>query len=155
MIYFLKRSQKLPCTLEDAWSFFSSPRNLEKLTPASINFEINHCSSETMFPHQLISYKIGIAPFVKVNWLTEITHISKHPSEGYSFIDEQRIGPYKLWHHHHKFVATENGVNMIDEVAYALPFGILGTIAHKIWVKKQLEHIFNERAKLSAKIFNA
>lgn len=108
-----------------------------------------------MHLNQLISYKIGVAPLIKVSWLTEITNISKHPSDGYSFIDEQRIGPYKLWLHHHKFEASEKGVKMTDEVAYALPFGILGTIAHKIWVKKQLNHIFDERAKLSADLFNA
>ena len=151
MIYQLKREQQLNCTLDTAWDFFSTPRNLDKLTPNSIGFKITHCDSQTMHEGQIIGYKIKLAPLIWITWLTEITHVDNQRS----FIDDQRIGPYKLWHHSHHFAEHDGGVIMQDHVTYALPFGVIGKIAHALFIKKQLRHIFDERARLCSEIFNA
>ncbi|MBT8036455.1 MAG: SRPBCC family protein [Verrucomicrobiae bacterium] len=151
MIYQLHRTQLLDTTLESAWEFFSSPRNLDRLTPKSVGFKITHCSSETMHPGQIIGYKIKVAPWVWLTWLTEITFVT----EKESFIDDQRIGPYKIWHHTHHFQETDDGVIMTDTVVYVMPFGILGQIVHALFVKRQLNHIFDERKRLTDAIFNA
>ena len=88
MIYQLERTQQLNCTLNEAWEFFSTPRNLDKLTPDSIGFKITHCDSEKMHAGQIIGYKIKLAPLIWVTWLTEITHVD----EMKSFVDDQRAG---------------------------------------------------------------
>ena len=150
MIYQLKRQQILNCSIEQAWSFFSTPRNLDRLTPDSVGFKITHCAPETMQPGQMIGYKVKVAPFIWVTWLTEITMID----DLRSFIDEQRLGPYKIWHHIHRFEAQENNVIMTDEVTYVMPFGILGKIAHALFVKSKLQHIFDERQRLTDAIFS-
>ena len=151
MIYQLKREQQLNCSLDEAWEFFATPRNLDKLTPDSIGFKITHCDSETMHKGQTIGYKVKIAPLIWVNWLTEITHVDHKRS----FIDDQRVGPYKVWHHTHNFEERDGGILMTDHVTYVLPLGIIGQIAHALFVKNQLRHIFDERARLCDAIFNA
>ncbi|NWK54088.1 SRPBCC family protein [Verrucomicrobiaceae bacterium N1E253] len=150
-MYHLYRQQWLNCHLEQAWSFFSSPRNLDRLTPKSVGFKITHLQSEQMHPGQIITYKIKVAPMVWLSWMTEITQVV--PMD--SFIDDQRLGPYKVWHHCHKFKEQDGGVLMSDEVNYAMPFGPLGKLVHKLYVKQQLQHIFDERARLCDEIFNA
>lgn len=151
MIYQLEREQTLPCTLTEAWEFFSTPRNLDKLTPESVGFKITHLASESMHEGQIIAYKVKVAPLTWLTWLTEITHVSPMKS----FVDDQRIGPYKVWHHTHRFEEVADGVRMTDSVTYVLPFGIFGKIAHALFVKKQLRHIFDERARLCSEFFNA
>lgn len=150
-MHHIHREQQLHCSIDDAWNFFSSPRNLDKLTPSSIGFKITHCHSEKMTPGQMIGYKIKIAPFVWVNWLTEITHVEDKKK----FIDDQRIGPYKVWHHTHYFEANAEGVLMTDDIIYALPFGPLGSMVHRLYVKNKLRYIFDERRRLTNEIFNA
>lgn len=100
---------------------------------------------------QMIAYRVKVAPLVWVKWLTEITVVetNKH------FVDDQRIGPYKVWHHTHTFEENEQGVLMTDDVVYALPFGPLGQLVHAIYVKSQLKHIFDERHRLCNELFNA
>lgn len=151
MIDRLQREQIIPCTLEQAWAFFSTPRNLDRITPGSVGFKITRLDSEEMQLGQLIGYRIKVAPLVWVDWLTEITHVEP----GVSFVDEQRVGPYRYWHHRHQFFEHEAGVRMTDDVTYALPLGPLGRIAHALYVRNQLHHIFDERRRAIEGIFGA
>ncbi len=151
-MYHLQRQQQLNCSLEEAWDFFSNPRNLDQLTPESVGFKITHCKSESMHLGQMIGYKVKIAPFIWVKWLTEITLIKDNGTEK-QFIDDQRIGPYSVWHHTHTFEENEDGVLMTDDVIYDLPLGPIGQIVHALYVKSQLKHIFDERQRLTTEIF--
>lgn len=149
-IYNLKRTQELPISLEKAWEFFSSPGNLKKITPAKMGFDI--ISDENigaMYPGMIIRYIVRPTLGIPIHWVTEITHVN----EPYYFVDEQRFGPYAFWHHQHRFKPTENGVLMEDEVNYALPLGILGRFAHWLFVKKQLNEIFDHRYEILASYF--
>lgn len=150
-MYHLHRQQLLHCTIDEAWAFFSNPRNLDQLTPKAVGFKITHCNSEHMHLGQMIGYKVKVAPFVWVNWLTEITLVEGNKR----FVDDQRLGPYKVWHHTHSFEETSEGVMMTDDVVYALPFGLIGQLVHALYVKSQLKHIFDERKRLTEEIFNA
>ena len=142
----LKYSQKLPINLDEAWEFFSTPSNLSKITPASLNFVITSQALEgKMYPGQIISYTVEPFLGIPLEWITEITHVQP---KNY-FVDEQRKGPYKMWHHEHHFKETSEGhVEITDLVSYVLPFGPLGEIAQKLFVKKQLEEIFTYRTKV-------
>jgi len=143
--YSLKIVHRLPLNLASAWDFFSSPKNLKEITPAEMGFEtLSNSDSEKMFPGQIITYNVRPVLGIPLFWMTEITHVK----ENEFFVDEQRIGPYKLWHHQHHFKAIDGGVEMTDIVHYQLPFGILGQIAHFLFVKKQLEGIFSYRTEV-------
>lgn len=145
----LEQSQFLPITVEQAWDFFSRPRNVDEITPAELGFRTTYIAGDRIHNGQIITYRIRVAPMVHVSWVTEI----KHVVEGRSFVDEQRFGPYKFWHHRHSFEAVEGGVKMTDLVHYALPFGPCGAIAHGIFVRKKLEHIFAHRKQILAAKF--
>lgn len=149
-IYTLEVSQFLGISLTEAWDFFSSPGNLSKITPEHMGFQITSGVPPKMYPGQIITYKV--APFLgfKTNWVTEITHVA----EGRFFVDEQRLGPYRMWHHEHHFEVKDDGVLMTDRVSYKLPFGFLGRIAHAIFVKNQLKQIFEYRETYLSKLFN-
>jgi ligand-binding SRPBCC domain-containing protein len=149
-MHHLHREQILHCSLDEAWEFFATPRNLDRLTPDTVGFKITYCESEVMHPGQMIGYKVKVAPAIWVDWLTEITYVD----EKVSFVDDQRIGPYKVWHHTHRFQETADGVLMTDDIIYELPFGPLGKLVHELYVKNQLEYIFNERKRLTDEIFN-
>lgn len=143
-VYQLERKQHLPITLEQAWSFFSTPSNLEKLTPSNMKFNIHYNSGlNEMYAGQIITYKIKVPPGINMDWTTEITHVEPLKY----FVDEQRFGPYKMWHHQHRFTETEEGVVMEDIVNYVMPFGFIGRIAHAVFVKRQLKDIFDYRIK--------
>jgi ligand-binding SRPBCC domain-containing protein len=149
-VYTLTRKQILPISLEEAWSFFSSPRNLGKITPGTMNFNILYISGgEKMYPGQIIKYKIKAIPLIVLDWVTEITHVH----EPFYFLDEQRFGPYALWHHQHHFREVAGGVEMTDEVNYAIPFGFIGRLAHVIFVERQLNAIFDYRFKVLKEYF--
>jgi ligand-binding SRPBCC domain-containing protein len=148
-IFTLTAEQELPIPLNEAWEFFSSPANLAKITPKEMGFNITSELSGKMYPGQIISYVIGILPGVKSNWVTEITQVQ----EGKFFIDEQRFGPYKMWHHEHIFEESKEGVLMKDKISYKLPFGFLGGIAHSLFIKKQLQEIFRYRIEILDKLF--
>jgi ligand-binding SRPBCC domain-containing protein len=150
-IYTLTAHQELPISLSKAWDFFSSPENLAKITPKNMGFNITSDLGGKMYPGQIITYRIGILPGVKSNWVTEITQVK----EGEFFIDEQRFGPYKMWHHEHIFEKSAQGVLMKDKVSYKLPMGFLGGMAHSLFVKKQLFEIFSYRNKVLKKFFPA
>jgi ligand-binding SRPBCC domain-containing protein len=144
-VYTLLRKQILNVEMEQAWEFFSSPRNLKRITPEYMQFRILHISGgEKMYAGQIIRYKLFALPFLPVTWTTEITHVETP----LYFVDEQRSGPYSMWHHQHKFSLVPGGVEMIDEVNYALPLGFVGRIAHWLFVRRQLNAIFDYRYKV-------
>ena len=150
-IYHLKQSQFLPITQSEAWKFFSSPKNLSVITPAKMNFKILSMSGgEKMYPGQIISYKVNVLPLLRLRWVTEITHVQ----EPAYFTDEQRFGPYALWHHKHHFTPVSSGVEMRDEVDYALPLGFLGRVAHWLFVERAVNGIFEHRNKVLENIFS-
>ncbi len=139
----------LPISIEEVWDFFSTPKNLNKITPDKMIFKITSEIPTKMYPGMLISYKI--TPFLNIpmKWVTEITHIDEH----HFFIDEQRIGPYRIWHHEHHFKKVEKGVLMTDILKYSVGKSIFGWIAEKIFVDAQVKNIFNYRAKKLKEIF--
>ena len=140
-IYHLHRIQKLPVGIEEAWEFFFDPDNLARITPSSMGFEIRSGADRSIYPGQIIQYKVSPLFGIKMNWVTEITQVQ----EPHYFIDEQRFGPYKLWHHKHFFKEIAGGVEMEDLVHYVLPMGILGRMTHPFLVKNRLEDIFAYR----------
>ena len=148
-VHKLRQEQTLPITLDEAWAFFSTPRNLDEITPADLGFKIESCESETMHEGQIITYKVKALPGIWLPWVTEI----KAVDERASFVDEQRFGPYAFWHHRHTFEEVEGGVRMVDLVHYGLPFGPLGAIPHVLFVRKKLERIFGFRHEILAKRF--
>jgi ligand-binding SRPBCC domain-containing protein len=150
--YTLKTVQRLPIYLDEAWEFFSSPRNLKEITPAYMNFQVlTNSNSEKMFAGQIITYKVSPLLGIPMFWMTEITHVKDREY----FIDEQRFGPYALWHHKHFFKEIPGGVEMTDFLDYKLPLGILGNIAHVLFVKKQIASIFEYRYKILEERFGS
>lgn len=149
-MYTLTYQQMLPISPEECWNFFSSPANLKLITPDSLGFRATNVSNlSRMYAGQLITHSIKPFPFLTFEWITEITHVQ----EPLYFIDEQRFGPYKFWHHEHRFVPTAKGIEMTDLVNYKMPFGILGQVIHQIQVKKDLEKIFAFRKQALENIF--
>ena len=149
-IYQLEKKQKLPGTIENVWNFISSPHNLKKISPSYMGFEIiSNNLPEKMYPGMIISYKISPFLGIKLTWVTEITHVK----EMEFFVDEQRIGPYSIWHHQHKIEPIENGVLMSDIVTYKPPFGIVRLVSNQLFIKTQLERIFNFRETALENIF--
>ena len=148
--YELRREQLLKTGIDNAWHFFSNPQNLDEITPPSMKFKITSNIDDEMYEGQIITYKIRLLPGVKKNWVTEIKTVKKNRF----FIDEQRFGPYKFWHHKHIFNETPEGVLVTDIVNYALPFNFIGELAHRLFVKNKLNEIFNYRYDLLEKKFN-
>ncbi|RYE12622.1 MAG: hypothetical protein EOP51_31215 [Sphingobacteriales bacterium] len=150
--YTLKWEQSIPIPLEQAWDFFSSPINLGKITPAGMGFQItsDYTEQTKMYEGMLITYKITPLFGIKMDWMTEITHI--HPEHEY-FIDEQRFGPYSIWHHEHHFKAIEGGTHMTDKLTYGIPYGTIGRLANTLLVKKEVARIFSYRDKAVADMF--
>ena len=148
--YQLHKTQKVPATIEQVWDFISSPANLKKITPEYMGFNItSKLLSEKMYPGMIISYKVSPVLGIKMTWVTEITQVK----EKEYFVDEQRVGPYSMWHHEHKIEPIEGGVLMTDIVSYKPPFGFLGSIANSILIKKQLKEIFDFRTIAMEKMF--
>ena len=141
-VYKLKRVQEIPVSLSEAWSFFSMPSNLQAITPPGMGFEIlSEMNSQPAYSGQIIEYYVKPVAGVKMYWMTEITHVE----ELKFFVDEQRVGPYSMWHHQHHFKETKNGVEMTDLVHYRIPGWIFGDIAHALFVKNKLAQIFDYR----------
>jgi ligand-binding SRPBCC domain-containing protein len=150
-VKYLEFEQLLPLSLEEAWSFFSSPANLNKITPDDLDFRIIGSLPDHMYQGMLIRYKIKPMLNIPVDWVTEITMIKDKSF----FIDEQRKGPYKIWHHEHHFKAVEGGVLMTDKLYYDIGMGFIGTLAGRLWVDKQVEKIFTFRKKRLNELFHA
>ncbi len=147
--YQLTRSQTLPISLPHAWEFFSDPRNLAVITPEWLGFEILDELPSKVYPGMIIRYRVRPMFGIPVTWVTEITHVD----EPKMFIDEQRVGPYALWHHQHHFRPVDGGVENVDIVTFKLPYGILGTIAYHLTVKRKLNEIFNYRNQVLQRRF--
>ena len=148
-IYTLSTELFLPIDINKAWKFFSSPENLQEITPREMGFKITSGAVQKMYPGQIISYKVGVLPMVRTSWVTEITYVEDYRY----FVDEQRYGPYKMWHHEHHFEELEGGVMMRDKVSYKIPFGIFGKILHSLFIKSQLKKIFSYRTEILSKTF--
>ena len=148
-LYHLETIQKLPITPKRAWNFLSEPKNLKRITPDYMGFEIVSGLSDRMFAGQIIQYIVTPILGIPTRWVTEITHVDK----GNYFVDEQRFGPYDLWHHKHFIKPIKNGVEMLDVIDYKIPLGILGQIVHPIIVAPKLKEIFEYRKKALIQIF--
>jgi len=149
--YQLKFEQYLPIPLAEAWHFFSSPHNLAKITPPSMRFVVTSDYDEhtKMYPGMIITYKVTPFLGIKMNWMTEITHVKENDY----FVDEQRTGPYALWHHQHHFKEVKGGVLMTDIVNYAIPYGPIGQFANDLIVAKKLKQVFAFREKAIIDLF--
>lgn len=151
-VYSLKVVQVLPIAIEEAWEFFSNPANLAAITPDNMGFNIiSKHHGKKMYAGQVIEYTVSPVLNIPLYWMTEITHVEDKKY----FVDEQRFGPYSLWHHQHHFVETSAGVEMTDIVHYKLPFWFLGDIANSLFVAKQLKGIFDFRYKKAAEVFHS
>ncbi|TYB35227.1 MAG: SRPBCC family protein [Flexistipes sinusarabici] len=145
----LKRTQYLKSDMKTCWNFFSDPKKLAEITPEWLGFRVVSDLPEKMYSGLIIEYKITPLAFLETSWVTEITHIS----EPFFFVDEQRLGPCKFWHHKHFFEKSGGGVIMTDEVHYSLPFGIIGDILNRFVIRKKLDNIFNYRFETLKKLF--
>ena len=143
--------QVIPRDLEEVWHFFSRPENLNDMTPDDMDFNIiTDIQGVEMYEGMIIQYKVSPMLGIKLNWVTEITHVRDRQY----FIDEQRFGPYALWHHQHHFELVDGGVKMTDILNYKVPFGIIGDIANAAFVENRIEEIFQYRNKAVERIFN-
>ena len=149
-VYSFKTVQQIPADMDTVWNFFSNPENLKDITPPSLGFTvISKYHGPVMYAGQIIEYQVKPLLGIPLYWMTEITQVSHHAY----FIDEQRFGPYSLWHHQHHFKTIEGGVEMTDIVHYKIPFWILGDFARWLFVKKQLAGIFSTRYQVVEKLF--
>ena len=149
-VYQFKREQIFNQPSKVLWDFISNPANLKTITPDYMGFDITDKElPELMYEGMIISYKVSPVLGIKTTWVTEITHVK----DQHYFVDEQRVGPYKLWHHQHFLEATENGTLMKDIVTYQPPLGFLGDIANSILIKNKLEEIFKYRNKILDELF--
>lgn len=148
-IYTLKKTQFLPISAETAWEFLSDPKNLKSITPDYMGFNILSGADRPMYPGQIIQYIVTPIMGIKTKWVTEITHVK----DKMYFVDEQRFGPYALWHHKHFIKNVEGGIEMEDIIDYKIPFGWLGQLMHPILVKPKLEEIFAYRKQKLEELF--
>ncbi|MBT8266009.1 MAG: SRPBCC family protein [Bacteroidia bacterium] len=148
-IYTLHKKQKLPISVDEAWVFLSDPKNLKVITPDYMGFNIQSGADRPMYPGQIIQYIVTPILGIKTKWVTEITHVK---DKSY-FVDEQRFGPYALWHHKHFINPIEGGVEMEDIIDYKLPLGWIGQSVQPFLVKPKLEEIFNYRKEKLEALF--
>tara|TARA_B100001778_G_C18442973_1_gene563205 strand:+ start:411 stop:875 length:465 start_codon:yes stop_codon:yes gene_type:complete len=145
------QKQILKSDLKTVWNFISSPNNLEKITPDDMSFKITSKNiNDSMYPGMIITYKVTPLLKIPLTWVTEITHVK----ENNFFVDEQKIGPYKLWHHQHILKEVEEGVLMIDIITYQPPLGFIGALLNFLFIKKKVTHIFKFRYNVLEKLFN-
>jgi ligand-binding SRPBCC domain-containing protein len=146
----IERKQFIPITIAEAWAFFSDPGNLSRITPPEMGFQITTpIYKEAVYPGMIIAYIVKPMLSIPVRWVTEITQVK----ELEYFIDDQRVGPYKLWHHQHFFKQVEGGVEMTDIVHYQAPFGIIGRLAEILFINRKVKHIFDYRNRKLLDIF--
>ncbi len=149
-IHTFKKSQIIPASLAQCWNFFSDPHNLSQITPASLDFTVLSELPDAVYPGMMIEYRVRPLFGIPVRWLTEITHVEPMTR----FVDEQRSGPYRLWHHEHTFTQLDNNrILARDLITYILPFGWLVDLADPLMVRRQLNMIFDYRTKAVARIF--
>ncbi len=145
----LEYIQFVPASLDMVWDFFSSPSNLSKITPPEMGFNITSPEQKEMYPGMFITYKVSPAFGIKLNWVTEITQINNRKF----FIDEQRQGPYSIWHHEHHFIEVNGGVEMLDILYYSVPLGLIGKCANLLFVRNKVSEIFKYREKKIEELF--
>ncbi len=148
-VYRLSSKQQLPISMDQAWQFLSNPANLKEITPKYMSFDIISGADRAMYAGQIIQYIVTPILGIKTTWVTEITHVVDKEY----FVDEQRFGPYALWHHKHFIKPVEGGVEMEDIIDYKVPLGFLGRLVHPILVKPKLTEIFNHRTKKLIELF--
>ena len=148
-MHHLKQIQTLPVDREILWEFISVPQNLNKITPPQMAFEIIGEPPEKTFAGLLLEYRVKVPLLGWSSWLTEI----KYVEEGFSFMDEQRVGPYKWWLHTHKLEDTDEGTRMTDDIRYLVPFGPIGLLANALYVGRTLRQIFHYRRVKMEEIF--
>lgn len=141
----------LPIELEEAWAFFSSPRNLAKITPPEMGFEVTSPLPDEMYSGLIVTYRVRPMLGLPVTWVTEI----KHVEPGVRFVDEQRMGPYRFWHHQHHFEAVPEGTLMRDIVHYSVPLGPLGDAVNSLLIAPRVRHIFEYRSEVLTERFGA
>lgn len=139
-----KYEQFLPIALDEAWDFFSRPQNLNEITPDEMQFEILTKDIARMYQGQIVQYNVTPFPFVKMGWVTEITHVEDRKM----FVDEQRFGPYSFWHHQHIFEETDGGVLMTDILHYRVPLGVVGKLVNALVIERKVKGIFDYRFKV-------
>lgn len=147
--FVIERVQVLPTTLDTAWDFFSSPDNLAKITPPSMKFRITSAPQTSTYAGQILTYTLRPLLGISMNWVTEITHVSQ-PN---FFVDEQRFGPYRFWHHQHFFREVEGGVEVRDLVHYLLFHDQLAGMLNRLIVAPRLKKIFDYRTNALQTIF--
>ncbi|MDB2342518.1 SRPBCC family protein [Flavobacteriaceae bacterium] len=148
-IYRLETVQKLPISQKEAWDFLSDPKNLKRITPDYMGFEILSGAADKMYAGQIIQYLVTPVMNIPTKWVTEITHVD----EGNYFVDEQRFGPYSFWHHKHFLKPIPNGIEMVDIIDYKIPLGILGQLVHPILVAPKLKEIFEYRKQALIELY--
>lgn len=146
----LRAVQLLPIPIGEAWAFFSNPSNVGRITPPWMRFEITSPLPERVYAGQIVTYRVRPMLGIPVNWVTEITQVR----EPHFFVDEQRFGPYRFWHHEHHLREVDGGVEMEDLVTYSLPYGWLGALVHRLVVARRLEEIFDYRRRTLETLFN-
>lgn len=139
--------------MAETWDFFTSPLNLAKITPPEMGFQVTStfAPGAKVYPGMIITYKVSPLLGIKLNWMTEITHVKELDY----FVDEQRSGPYKLWHHEHHFKEIKGGVLMTDILNYAIPYGPVGILANTLFVGNEVKKIFTYREKVINDLFGA
>ena len=148
-LFQLKKEQRIKASIGEIWDFISSPGNLKSITPDYMNFKIISSPEKKIYPGMIIEYHVKPMFGINTTWVTEITHVEDRKF----FVDEQRIGPYKMWHHQHILEPIEYGVMMKDIISYKPPFGILGNLANKLIIDSKLNQIFDYRRKAIENIF--
>ena len=151
VISHLQREQFVPGNPRVIWDFFATPENLDRLTSPHLRFRIIGHVAPRMYPGQMIEYRVGLIPGLWTRWVTEITHVR----ETEFFVDEQRLGPYRLWHHEHHFTPAPGGLQMVDHVTYDPGWDWLGGLLDAIWIRRKLDRIFDFRARQIREIFPA
>jgi len=151
-VHSFEKVQCIPASLEKVWDFFADPTKLPSITPPYMQFQvISRDRGDRIYAGQVIEYRLRPLPWFRVYWMTEITHVK----QGVYFVDEQRRGPYSLWHHQHHFRTTQTGVEMTDIVHYEIPFGFIGGLANALFVQRKLKELFRYRFERVEEIFGA
>tara|TARA_X000000950_G_scaffold3929_1_gene4072 strand:- start:1460 stop:1924 length:465 start_codon:yes stop_codon:yes gene_type:complete len=148
-IFKIYTKQKLPITIEEGWGFLSNPKNLSCITPNYMKFKITDCDFKPIYQGQIIQYTVRPLLNIPLKWVTEITHVV---NENY-FVDEQRFGPYSLWHHKHFLREIDGGIEMEDIIHYKIPLGFIGEFLNSLFIKNQLKEIFEYRKNKLIEIF--
>ena len=142
----------VPETLDKVWEFFGNPHNLEKITPDFMKFQVlSEQKGKTIYPGMFIRYRVSPIASIPITWVTEITAVREQEY----FIDEQRAGPYAIWHHEHHFRSTTDGVIMNDRLYYAIPLGFLGQLINQMMISRRIDNIFEYRQHIIQEIFQA